>query len=508
MASSNLPVTVDSTYADSTDDPSIKIHQQHHDAIHKIVNLIDKDAVPTDGQVLVWSAASGTYVPKTVSTGPVGGTTTVTAAVGDKQVTLNWTTVTGATGYLVGRDGTGSDGRGPFSVTDPSTAVAHLFDNLTNGVAYTFFCEPQGVGLPAWPAAGHGRKSIAATPVSSTTTTPTTLTLTNITTSSITLNWTPVVGATSYLVGRDGVDSGGTGLWQTEDPANLTARQFNLLLPNTSYTFFVEPQPGGIRKSIIGTTAATAGGSDPTGDTMPVGNLAADAQAPSGWTQVTAVDFTTNCSEGQFVANYGTQFTFYPSDWFATARNSKYNSGSSMSVSNSVARERIYTDSTGMPRTEAIQPVGAMNLLYGRYRLKWRLPVALPGYKQAWLLWPQSEVWPRDGEIDFPEADFTTGSTISAFMHRQNGVNGGDQDFYGTNVSPVGTGWHVTEIIWAPNFCRFILDGVTIGTSTSRVPNTPMRWVIQSEGNLGGASIAPSTTGYIEFDWICAWRRA
>ena len=42
----------------------------------------------------------------------------------------------------------------------------------------------------------------------------------------------------------------------------------------------------------------------------------------------------------------------------------------------------------------------------------------MDGYKVAWLLWPKSGVWPRDGEIDFPEADLI--GTISAFMHRQN----------------------------------------------------------------------------------------
>lgn len=41
MAGPGLPVNIDSTYADSGTDASIALHQQHHDAIHAIVNAID-----------------------------------------------------------------------------------------------------------------------------------------------------------------------------------------------------------------------------------------------------------------------------------------------------------------------------------------------------------------------------------------------------------------------------------------------------------------------------------
>lgn len=35
---SPLPVTIDSTYADSGTDASVKLHQQHHDALHALYN--------------------------------------------------------------------------------------------------------------------------------------------------------------------------------------------------------------------------------------------------------------------------------------------------------------------------------------------------------------------------------------------------------------------------------------------------------------------------------------
>lgn len=64
MAGPNLPVNVDTTYADSGTDPSVKLHQQHHDAIHAAVNKISTTA-PQNGQVPV--ATNGVYEPSTIS---------------------------------------------------------------------------------------------------------------------------------------------------------------------------------------------------------------------------------------------------------------------------------------------------------------------------------------------------------------------------------------------------------------------------------------------------------
>jgi len=41
MAGPGLPVNIDTTYADSGTDPSVKIHQQNTDAVHNVVNDFD-----------------------------------------------------------------------------------------------------------------------------------------------------------------------------------------------------------------------------------------------------------------------------------------------------------------------------------------------------------------------------------------------------------------------------------------------------------------------------------
>jgi hypothetical protein len=57
MAGPNLPVNVDTNNADSTTDPSVKLHQQHHDAIHAAVNRLDT-ATPQVGQLMMWNGST------------------------------------------------------------------------------------------------------------------------------------------------------------------------------------------------------------------------------------------------------------------------------------------------------------------------------------------------------------------------------------------------------------------------------------------------------------------
>lgn len=54
---SDLPVNIDATYADDGGDPSVKLHQQHHDAIHALYNAL---AGASPGAAVVDKMAIGT----------------------------------------------------------------------------------------------------------------------------------------------------------------------------------------------------------------------------------------------------------------------------------------------------------------------------------------------------------------------------------------------------------------------------------------------------------------
>jgi hypothetical protein len=141
--------------------------------------------------------------------------------------------------------------------------------------------------------------------------------------------------------------------------------------------------------------------------------------------------------------------------------------------------------------------------LYGRYAIRFRAD-ALPGYYAVPLLWPTSEVWPRDGEIDFPEGNLT--GNIYGFVHHQGATVGSDQTAFNTGVK-LAPGWHTAITEWKPASVKLYLDGALIGTVTSRVPNTPMSWRLQFTTSPAGLPPA-GTSGHVLIDWIVVWKYA
>ena len=95
MAGPNLPVTVEVTYTDSDADPSVKLHQRHHDALHRLVNLLDNSNVARSGTVLVGNGATflaralrSTDIPAVVMNPQAASYTLVLADAG-KLVEMN-----------------------------------------------------------------------------------------------------------------------------------------------------------------------------------------------------------------------------------------------------------------------------------------------------------------------------------------------------------------------------------------------------------------------------------
>lgn len=201
------------------------------------------------------------------------------------------------------------------------------------------------------------------------------------------------------------------------------------------------------------------------------------------------------------------RYNVYPTPWKDSSKNGTYGYPGGISSDGSKLRVRLYTEN-GIIKVQSFSPKFQLPGLVANQmesaRIEFRLRAdVMRGFKMAPLLWPLSEVWPRDGEIDFPEGDFT-GGTVSAFMHRQGGTWGGDQDAYSTTAKHVD--WHTYRIEWIDGVsAQFFVDGVSIGKSTSRVPNTPMRWQFQFETSLSGIIPDPATSGYVEIDYFKIW---
>ncbi len=279
-----------------------------------------------------------------------------------------------------------------------------------------------------------------------------------------------------------------------------------------------------------------------SGEEVPVGDV-------PGWKQIFVDDFTTDVPVGQFPEKVSDKWMAYQDGWQDTSKNGTYYPSKVVSIHDGVMDLFLHTED-GLHMVAAPVPILApgkhdygSGLSAGRYVVRfkadpipcYKLPqkfstdslTNIPrkfetapcfdsnqesevctgsGYKTAWLLWPDSERWPKDGEIDFPEGNLD--GTISAFMHRQNGRSVDDQDAYSTNATY--STWHTAVTEWLPESqsLKFYLDGQLIGHSTSRVPNTPMHWVLQTETSLSGCIPADSTSGHVLIDWVAVYTPA
>jgi beta-glucanase (GH16 family) len=89
-------------------------------------------------------------------------------------------------------------------------------------------------------------------------------------------------------------------------------------------------------------------------------------------------------------------------------------------------------------------------------------------------------------------------------MHWMGATSGNQQDIFNTHTAT--TDWHTYTIEWTPTMVRFMIDGNTIGTSTSHLPSTPMHWVLQTSTNLAGVAPVASDPGNIQIAWVAAYK--
>lgn len=235
----------------------------------------------------------------------------------------------------------------------------------------------------------------------------------------------------------------------------------------------------------------------PPVSSMPTANL-------PGWTLAFNDDFLTPVPLGQWPAAVSAKWDAYPYPW-KDYTGGTYWPEKTFSQHDSMLDYYLHSEGGVWVNGAPVPKIG--NQLYGRFAARLQVQpgaAGLKGYYAAWLLWPQSETWPRDGEIDFPEGGLT--GSISGFMHHQGATAGSDQDAFPTAVPFIG-GWHDIVTEWTPSAVRYYLDGTLIGTSTSRLPNTPMHWVMQVTLDPAGPPAA-GVDGHILVDWVAAWTYA
>jgi len=237
------------------------------------------------------------------------------------------------------------------------------------------------------------------------------------------------------------------------------------------------PPPGPVSTSSVGAI------------TMPKGNL-------PGLRQVFADDFATTTARGAFLKTYSSRWSAYGPGWKDTSGHGVYDGNRTLSTGGGLLD--IYLHTEGSTHYVAAPTPKMPKMTYGRYSIRFQAD-SLPGYKAAWLLWPDDDVWPAHGEIDFPEGDLN--SNFSAFSHYARS-GGGQAPF---TLSATFGRWHTATIDWLPGKVVFYLDGRVVGTNTRSVPSTPMHWVLQTETALRATAPASNVAGHVRIDWITAY---
>lgn len=257
---------------------------------------------------------------------------------------------------------------------------------------------------------------------------------------------------------------------------------------------------------------ATAG--NPSGVPVPVGDL-------PGWRQVFSAGFATDVRVGGFSgcrwntnlmrskcrglpAAVAAKWWAYPDGWPDTTHHGQYHPSRVLSIHNHELDMYLHT-ANGIHMVAAPVPkipggVNGYGMRYGAYVVRFKAD-RVPGYKTAWLLWPDVNAWPKSGAFDFPEGNLD--SDMHAYMHWMGATSGSQQDAYATSATY--DEWHTATIEWTPSMVRFVLDGRIIGTSMRYVPSDPMHWVLQTETATDGTTPRDSAAGHVLIAWAAAY---
>jgi beta-glucanase (GH16 family) len=140
---------------------------------------------------------------------------------------------------------------------------------------------------------------------------------------------------------------------------------------------------------------------------------------------------------------------------------------------------------------------------YGRWEVRARSQAGT-GYSPVMLLWPDSEDWPDDGELDFMEIPHGN-RDVSNFTDHY----GADNSQNAASTPGDFTQWHNFAVEWAPDHVAGFVDGKQIFRTTDpdQIPPGPMHLAIQQDiGPFENWVPAPDATtpAQVKFqvDWV------
>ncbi len=140
-------------------------------------------------------------------------------------------------------------------------------------------------------------------------------------------------------------------------------------------------------------------------------------------------------------------------------------------------------------------------MTYGKYQVRFRMD---PGHGTGYaiLLWPDSERWPADGEIDFAEDGARDGFWGNVHY-------GASDHVIHNHLAGIDlTQWHTLGVEWTKGRVALTIDGRTWATVLDpNVPSSPMHLAIQAAGGICGDQWLPCADSRTppEVDAQIAW---
>jgi hypothetical protein len=229
--------------------------------------------------------------------------------------------------------------------------------------------------------------------------------------------------------------------------------------------------------------------------------------APSGWRRVMSDSFNENISLGEW-GRPGGHWEFPGGMWRARPAGYRDSSGRGTYDSPKTTSQHdglldVWIHSEGSTRYVSAPLPLVADTVGQRISICMRAD-EIPGYKMAFLLWPNEGPGNYHGEINFPEAKLLSTATAHAFMHFDpEPVGGKTQDAYDSGA--LLQQWHVYTTEWHPhrNYVSFYVDGRLIGHSERpEVPDGPMHYVMQMETYMAGEPLPAPAEGHVLVDWF------
>nr|WP_255426327.1 glycoside hydrolase family 16 protein [Pseudonocardia sp. C8] len=161
---------------------------------------------------------------------------------------------------------------------------------------------------------------------------------------------------------------------------------------------------------------------------------------------------------------------------------------------------------TARPRAEGGGVSGGIAMHTGRLHGRWEFRARTDrgtGFSPAILLWPDSERFPHDGELDMMEIPYGDRRAATAFVHY-----GAENHVLSTEAPGDFTQWHTFALEWLPERITWYVDGQKRWEITDRraIPTKPMHLCIQldqgpSEKWIPGPDATTPDQVRLQVDW-------